>query len=571
MKKKIVNVIFWGIFIIFIFVLVNSTNNITDSQCIAKDPDIFDLKRGNRSNKSLRDDDNVYLTKFCTYLGGSNTELIENVVDLGMDDAVVDNDGNIIVTGRTASYNFPTLNAYQSSKKGGTDVFIAKLNQTGELIFSTFLGGNNDDWGTTVAVDGINNIYVVGTTQSSDFPTLNAYNSDHMGGTYYSSDIFFAKFSSNGALIFSSYFGGSEDDWGYGINTDTQGNFILTGSTYSSDLPTSTNALQTSISGSGVDAYLSKFSSDGQELLISTLLGSDGHDWGIEIAFDSIDNIIMVGGSSSLDFPTVNSYQNTMKGVIDPIILKLSHDGQELLYSTYFGGSGDDRGLALDIDSNDNVVITGYTPTSDFPTKNALRNFGGGDNDAYIAKLNSTGELIFSTFFGGNNDDRGYDVALDENNDIYITGQTRSINFPTTENATFSTYLGIRDAYITKITNDGQVLSFSSYFGGSDDDRGKNILVDSSGNLFLTGISHSTDIPVSGSSYQDKIGGNYDIFIASMYCQSSSTQTTTTTPITTSESSSTVTSTTSNASPGYGILCVLFSLGLILIKKFRLH
>ncbi len=249
------------------------------------------------------------LLGFSTYLGGSDGDYANGVA--------TDSSGNIYVTGYTLSSNFPTLNAYQKTSGGSYDGFLSKFSPTGSLLFSTYLGGSGGDFANGVATDSTGNAFIIGGTYSTNFPTLNAYHTTNTGG----SDAFLSKFSPSGALLFSTYLGGSGDDYGYAAATDSSGNVYVTGETSSRIFPL-LNAYQAYYGGSG-DAFLSKFSSTGS-LLFSTYLGGSGIDYANGVATDSSGNVYLTGSTSSTNFPTtLGAYQKTSGGSDDAFLTKM--------------------------------------------------------------------------------------------------------------------------------------------------------------------------------------------------------------------------------------------------------
>ena len=297
---------------------------------------------------------------YSTFLGGESNDLGNGIA--------VDGIGDAYVTGYTYSSNFPTLNPYQATFQGGSCVaFVTKLSSTGNsLIYSTFLGGGDFDRGFSIAVDGNGNAYVTGLTASFNFPTQNPYQATHQGGY---GDAFVTKLSSTGnSLIYSTYLGGGDHDFGDGIAVDSIGNAYVAGWTSSSDFPV-LNPYQT-YQGSW-DAFVTKLSSSGSSLIYSTYLGGGDNDWVYGIAVDGSGNAYVTGQTSSYNFPTLNPYQPTFHGISDAFVTKLTSSGTNLMYSTYLGGGKDDYGLGIAVDDSGNVYVTGWTESSEFPTLNA--------------------------------------------------------------------------------------------------------------------------------------------------------------------------------------------------------
>ena len=442
---------------------------------------------------------------YSTYLGGSGDD-IGNAIAL-------DSSGNVYVTGNTLSIDLPSINSFQTNYGGGLDVFVTKINSSGDaLIYNTYIGGSNAENGRAIAVDNSGNAYITGETVSDNFPTAAAYNSSRSGD----GDVFICKLNSAGnTLIYSTYFGGSGFDFGYGITVDSTGNAYITGQTGSNNFPTSLNAYQTVYNGGTYDCFVTRFTSSGNNLSYSTYLGGSSWDTGNGIAIDGNGNAHIIGTTASNDYPTFNPYQGDQGGW-DVIVSILNSSGDALSYSTYLGGSGLDTGKALTLDSLGNVYITGYTSSSNFPTFNPYQaNHGGGAYDAIVSKLNISGNsLIYSTYLGGSGDfDIGNAIAIDSSGNAYITGRTNSTNFPTLN--PYQGSQGIDDVFVTKFNSIGNGLIYSTYLGGSGSDFGSGIAIDILGNAYITGETDSNNFPTALNAYQSN-QGNTDVFISKL-------------------------------------------------------
>jgi Beta-propeller repeat len=300
-------------------------------------------------------------------------------------------------------------------------------------------------------------------------------------------------------LIYSTYLGGSDTDSGYGITVDSEGNAYVTGITYSTDFPTK-NPLQAAKAG-GFDAFVAKINPTGSALVYSTYLGGSDYDQGKGIAVDSAGNAYVTGATISTDFPTMNPLQPAYGGgQEDAFVAKINPTGSALVYSTYLGGSNVEEGDGIAVDSAGNAHVTGVTGSNDFPTKNPLQPANGGYWDTFVAKLNPSGSaLVYSTYLGGNYYDQGRGIALDSSGKACVTGQTSSTDFPTTPGAFQTVCSGgtacVGDVFVAKMNAAGSALVYSTYLGGSDDDRDNGIAVDSAGNAYVTGQTESTDFP----------------------------------------------------------------------------
>jgi hypothetical protein len=429
----------------------------------------------------------------------------------------IDGSGNAYVTGYTASANFPTSGAYQSSYGGGGDVFITKLSSSGNaLAYSTFLGGSAGDEGYDITVDGSGNAYVLCTTGSADLPTVNAFQSTYAGEI----DAFVAKLSSSGnTLLYSTYLGGTGTDQPSGIAVDGNGNAYLTGYTRSIDFPT-VNAYQSS-RHSDYDVFVSKLNNSGNTLLYSTYLGGSNEDIGYGITIDGSGNAYITGNTFSADFPMSNPYQSSNAGNGDAFITKLNSNGNSLLYSTYLGGTGTDGATGIAIDLSGNAYATGNTTSTNFPTLNAYQSAKAGTRDMFITKLNSSGgSIVYSTYLGGSSGgdyEFGYGIAVDANGSSFVTGLTQSTDFPMV-NAFQPSKPGPYydfDIFVSRLSSNGSSLVYSSYLGGSGPDVAHSIAIDGSGNAYLTGYTLSANFPTLNP-FQSAYDNSYDAFITKL-------------------------------------------------------
>src|ERR1022692_2585480 len=257
------------------------------------------------------------------------------------------------------------------------------------------------------------------------------------------------------------------------------------------------NPLQPTYGGNG-DAFVAKLNPTGSALVYSTYLGGSEWDRGNGIAVDGSGNAYVTGFTASTDFPAMNPIQPVNGGGDDAFVAKLNPTGSALVYSTYLGGSGNDTGSGIAVDNSGNAYVAGYTSSTNFPTMSPLQlAYGGGDSDAFVAKLNPTGSaLVYSTYLGGSGEDQGGGIAVDNLGNAYVTGGTGSTDFPTM-NAAQATYGGDTDAFVAMLNPTGSALVYSTYLGGSSDDDGYGIAEDSAGNAYVTGGTGSTDFPRS--------------------------------------------------------------------------
>jgi hypothetical protein len=428
------------------------------------------------------------------------------------------------------------------------------------LIYSTYLGGGKLTFGVRVAVDASGNAYLTGATNSSDFPTTNSSTLDQ--GTCASQrgffqaaygipsnlhfscpDAFVTKLNPTGtALVYSTYLGGSQADGATGISVDSSGNAYVTGTTGSTDFPTTAGAFQTTTAaGRQAHAFATELNATGSALIYSTYLAGSGNDISTASALDSNDNLYVAGATTSPNFPTTSgAFQTALAGAAciglgqrnpvaiqtpspvpcpDGFVAKLNAAGSALVYSTYLGGSNDDSVLGLAVDSAGNAYATGVTLSTDFPTKNALYSFGtttcgttkGGNPKAcfhaFVSELNSAGSALnYCTYLAGNGDDAGLGIAVDSTGAAYVTGATNSTNFPTTTGVAQTTFGGgscgnssypfeCPDAFVVKLAPLGTKVDYSTYLGGDSFDFGMAIAVDAAGNAYVVGGTDSLNFP----------------------------------------------------------------------------
>ncbi len=458
-----------------------------------------------------------------TFIGGSGS-------DYGNSIAVDDSD-NVYVTGYTigGDPDFPTtFNAYNQTNNGGSDVFVTKLAANGSiLLFSTYIGGSGDDRAYSLVLDSENNVYLTGQTSGGGpaYPTTsNAFNQTHSGG----SDVFVTKLAANGStLLFSTFLGGSGADYGRSIVIDDANNVYVTGQTRNgtSNFPTTNGAFYETHNGQD-DVFVTKLAANGSTLLFSTFLGGSGYDRAFSIAVDNSENVYVAGYTidGTTDYPTTsNAYDQTHNGVYDAFVTKLAANGSILLFSTFLGGSGLDCAYSIAVDNSENVYVAGYTidDTTDYPTtSNAYDQTHNGASDVFVTKLAANGStLLFSTYIGGSGDDYGQSIVVDSENNTYLTGYTDedTLDYPTTDNAYDRSYNGGDDVFVTKLAANGSILLFSTFIGSSEHDKGYSLALDSTNSVYLTGSTvypqTGVDFPTTVNAFNQTHNGNYDVFV----------------------------------------------------------
>ncbi len=321
---------------------------------------------------------------YSTYLGGSNYDQGNAIT--------VDSSGSAYITGDTSSTNFPVLNAYQATSHGQQDAFIAKLSPAGNsLIFSTYVGGSGADHGAAIALDSANNIYITGSTYSSNFPVVSATQARIGGGE----DAFAVELSSNGnSLIFGTYIGGSGGtpglaESGNAIAVDVSGNLYVAGSTSSIDFPTTTGAYQRTLTNGGADdhGFVWKLKNDKSQILYSTYLAGMNLDVVNGMAVDPAGNAYIVGSTSSTDFPIVRPFQSGIPGLTNAFVLKLNSAGSGLIFGSFLGGSSSDAANAVAVDSKQNIIIGGITQSTDFPLLNPAQAYTNASSSGFISRV----------------------------------------------------------------------------------------------------------------------------------------------------------------------------------------
>jgi hypothetical protein len=373
---------------------------------------------------------------YSTYLGGGDDETGFGIA--------VDASGSAYVAGFTSSTDFPTSSAFQTDQ-GGDDAFVAKLTPAGNgLVYSTYLGGGDLDIAFAVAVDSAGSAYVTGTTLSTNFPTQDPYQT----GPVAQNEVFVSKLAPSGsALVFSTYLLGNGGDIGSGIAVDSTGSAYVTGTTSSTNYPT-TNPYQTDQPGE--DAFVTKLDPSGATLAFSTYLGGAGDDSGNGVAVDSAGSAYVTGATESAAFPTASSYQGDQPG-LDAFVTKLAPTGDSLVLSTYLGGDGADAGHAIAVDGSGGAYVVGDTASTDFPLEGAFQGYGGlGLKDAFVTRFAPSGTaLVYSTYLGGQGDDEAHGVARDAVGNAYVVGFTSSVDFPTRN--PYQTVQPLVNAFVAKL------------------------------------------------------------------------------------------------------------------------
>ncbi|HXB68574.1 MAG TPA: SBBP repeat-containing protein [Candidatus Acidoferrales bacterium] len=404
--------------------------------------------------------------------------------------------------GAAAEYGFAIGAGYQTDRELIIDPGVA---------YSTFLGGTDVDNGAGIAVDAAGNAYIVGTTQSADFPaTVGAFKRTGAVGTF--SDVFVAKLNPTGtALVYATFIGGSDFDWGRAIAIDAAGNAYITGQTKSHDFPTTRGAFDPTFNVlncprcaiDNYDAFVTKLNPTGSALLYSTFLGgpSDIND-ALGIAVDAAGSAYVTGETGAADFPvTPGAFRTIRNGAYDAYVTKLNPAGSALVYSTFIGGSAVDFGVRIAVDASNNAYVLGNTASPDFPTTaGAFNTVNNGGFDLFVLKLNAAGSnLIYSTFIGGSGFDSAGGLAIDSVGNAYVSG-AGSANYPTTPGVFQPvSQSGTGGVVVSKLDPTGSTLVYSTFLG---DYAASGIALTPAGNVWVTGGTSSQSFPTTPDAFQ---------------------------------------------------------------------
>ncbi|HQC11852.1 MAG TPA: PKD domain-containing protein, partial [Methanoregulaceae archaeon] len=424
--------------------------------------------------------------------------------NVGMRDAnsvALDSMRNAYVTGVTYETPYAVPINTVDANAGGTDVVVIKINSGGTApVYIAYLGGSEDDSGWGIKVDSSGSAYVVGTTGSPDFPVENALQPNLAG----QNDAFIAKLAPDGqSLVYSTYMGGTGDDYGYAIDLDGANNAYMTGSIGSSTFPVPATLQRTTRHGLS-DGFLMKISSTGDELLDREFIGGYIRETGYGIAVDGSGNAYIAGLTYSPDFPvTVDAFQPTWGGNSDGFVTKIAPSGDPFVYSTYLGGTEIDNCRAIDIDSEGYAYVTGQSQKSTFGTNfpttpDAFKPVNPGGISSYYTRIDPSGStLAYSTFITGLRLDEGRGISVTPSGSVYITGITKNTHLETI-NAIQPTYGGDpEDAFVAKFVNGEPIPEYLTYLGGDNKDEGHAAVADGECGVYVVGWTRSTDFPTS--------------------------------------------------------------------------
>ncbi len=449
---------------------------------------------------------------FGRYLGGAGRD-IANALAL-------DSSGSVIVAGQTSSTDLPVspLASQRVYGGGSSDGFVAKFSAAdGRRILFTYAGGLDEDAISALAADGSSNFVAAGYTLSPNLASGQVYSGALAHGGY---DAFARKWNAAGDVAWSSYLGGSgssQKEQPADLVVDKDGCVYVTGSTASTDFPTTIGAVsQQPGGGPYTDAFVTKIDPTGSRILYSTYLGGNADDAGRGLAVDAAGNAYVAGTTFSNNFPvTSGSFQGALAGGSDAFVVKLNSLGSGLVYGTYLGGLSSEDAGGIAVDSSGSAYVAGYTYPLLFPTTTgAFQTTSSGGYDGFVTKLSPDGaRLIYSTLLGGESYEWLRRIAVDAAGSAYVVGVTYSTHFPITGRAFQQQYAGGGDAFVTKIDPNGSALAYSTYLGASSEDQGTAIAVDASGGAFVAGYTYSTTFPVTAGAFQTMNKGAQDGFI----------------------------------------------------------
>jgi hypothetical protein len=459
---------------------------------------------------------------YASYYGGLDFDQID-AID-------IDNSNHTVVVGRSRSDNYiATSGAHQSTLYGTYiyDLFISRFNEDGSRLWSTYIGGERTDYSQDIVTDSNNNIYITGnTTSTNNFGTLGTHQPDLTAGTasggWTTNDAILVKFDSNGNMVWGTYFGGTGDEYAYGLHIDAAQNILMTGFTNSDDSVSTPGAFQPNRSG-GKDGFIARFDPSGT-LLYGTYYGGGGDDICKQIAEDHLGNIYVAGESKSTNMGTTGAYKQNKPANTshDDIFIGKFDASYNRIWGTYYGGGTFSNYITeMEIDSRNQVVLGGRARSGGIATAGAHQTSMNGIYNAYIAKFDTASFLSWGTYYGGAGYTYCYGMDLDENDNIYFSGTTEDSLFISTPGVyqediypgTNSSGYKYTDAYAAKFDSSGTRL-WGTYFGGLFDDWATDAVCDTNGFFIIAGKTKSYSNIATNGSHQGFFGGVEDGFIA---------------------------------------------------------
>jgi len=381
------------------------------------------------------------------------------------------------------------------------------------VIWSTMLGGGDQDYSHSVAVDGRGQVLVGGYTRSNNFPVSAGSYDITQNGNY---DGYIAKLTPDGSnLIWATFLGGLLEDRVFIVVPDENDDILIAGQTYSANFPTTVGVYDRVLGGER-DGYIAKLTDTGDTLQWSTYLGGSGKDRVWTLVLDDDDRPVVVGETNSSDYPTtVGAFDTVYEGLSDGYVTKLDGQGESLVWSTLIGGSLEDKVMWFTLDQTQSPVVCGSTTSPDFPTSPAAfdTSYNGGE-EGFVARLDSVGEtLVAGTYLGGSSNEIAYALALDEDNEVVVTGTTQSADFPTVTSSYDTTFNGWADGFVTRLDPALSALVFSTFLGGTVNDEAYTLVLDQDGCPVISGETSSDDLPTTSNAYDRTYNGEIDAFV----------------------------------------------------------
>lgn len=445
------------------------------------------------------------------YLGGIGTDDCDGIT--------LDRAGDIYLACHSDSPDFPHLPAKAGLQARDMDAVVLKIEaRTGRIVWATRTGGSKWDAAGDLEVGKDGSVYVLGQTESADFPTTADAVQRQFGGPR--RDVVVLKLDAGGKIVYSTFLGGTKNDEPTSMAVADDGTVYIGGVTMSSDFP----GLRVGQFGPGgsPDGFVARLRPGDPKSLQTALIGGTGTEQVTGVALDRSGNLFVAGFTTSSDFPTKNGRQLPLGGVADAFLAKLRIADWKLVFSTYLGGSKKDAAYGLSLDRSGNPIVSGITESADFPsTESAFQPRLRGSVDAFVTKFSADGaRVLWSTYYGGSksNSDQflGGSLAVDENGRVWFTGMTNSMDLPTRNPSQPAYGGGDFDGFLASLSSDGAKLCYGSYFGGNGHDTLEGVTV-RGGRIYASGITSSTNLQQKGSQVQRAYGGGpYDAIVVGL-------------------------------------------------------
>lgn len=447
----------------------------------------------------------LVIDPWSTYLGGTGGGNYEYGEDVTTDASL-----NVYATGYTTSlFNIATSGTFQTTLSGAEDIYLIRYNSNGTRQWCTYYGGITTDYASSVSATGTNLLIMSMSTYSSGLATTGTHQPNQQG----SIDGLICRMNpANGQRIWATYYGGSSDDFSQAVHTDAAGNIFICGYTFSNSGIATSGAFKTSLAFNDQDAFIARFSSAGARIW-GTYFGGGNFDVAFDVITDASGNVIIGGYTfSQTNISTSGTHQTILRGNQDGFIARFNASGVRL-WGTYFGGNQDETVFTVATDASGRVYAGGYTNSTTFiATPGAFRTTSGGFSDAFLFRLNSNGTMNYATYYGGENDDVVYGIKTDGLNNTYFCGYTTSVTSIATTGARQTSLAGISDGFVGKFNNAGSSL-WCTYYGGPDFEFCRNLTLDATANVIITGYTSSTT-GIAVNAAQSTLTGFVNAFVA---------------------------------------------------------